>query len=415
MTNGTRVFLSCALGSIITWYDSLIFATATALVFSKLFFTGMGVFVPIVVFASGFLLRPVGSLFFGHFGDKIGRKNMLIYTLYLTGLSSVLIGLLPTYNDIGITATILLILCRAIQSIAFGGEWAASTTMLTEHNINSSNRGLIASVASSGWAPGMLLASAMFAIINSFGNEFFMSVGWRIPFLFSFMLMIVGVYIRSKISETPLFQLNKEKNNLQIWPVKSFAKEFWKKWILAVLAYQSSSLWAYAITVFGFSYVINHKMSTPAEITEMQLYILPILVLALIFWGWLGDKISRVKLFHINSVFAIVLGYPIFYWVSQGQILLPFLSFALVCAPQLASASGFFSEIYPSNVRQTGSGLTYMIASLLGAGLLTMLAQHIIYVTDDIMSVVPLFVGVSVVSLLASVALDKKQDLIDQR
>jgi MHS family proline/betaine transporter-like MFS transporter len=196
-------------------------------------------------------------------------------------------------------------------------------------------------------------------------------------------------------------------------PIKTFLDTNLKKWLVGSAAFLPSSIWAYAITVFGFSYVVNHQMISRAELTVLHLYIVPIMLGVLIFWAWLGDKVPRIKIFHFNAVASIVLAYPVFYWLSQGEVILPFLAFGLLSCPTLANAPGFFSEIYPSNVRQTGCGLTYTFGTFVGSGLLMMIVQKIMSITNDIMSVAPVFVAVGVIALIASVYLEKSKNLIN--
>ena len=191
MNNKTSAFLSCLLGGLICWYDFVIFGMATAMVFGKLFFTDMSFLVPAMVFAVGFATRPIGSVIFGHLGDKFGRKPVLISTLLLTAVCTVGVGLLPTYEQIGIAAPIALVILRILQTIALGGEWAATSTIMTEYNLESNKRGFWAGMLGSTLLLASVIASAMFTLVTSFGPDEFMSWGWRVPFLFSGVLLII--------------------------------------------------------------------------------------------------------------------------------------------------------------------------------------------------------------------------------
>jgi len=407
-----KVFVSCALGATIAWYDFIIFAAATALIFPKLFFPGMGFIIPILVFSVGLAARPLGSLIFGHFGDKFGRKNTLIATLYITGLSTVMIGLLPTYSDVGIYAPALLIFARIVQAFAFGGEVAAASTMLMEYNIKSPRRGLITSVVSSGWAIASILSALMFMIVTSFGDAFFSTWGWRIPFLCSALLMFVGIYIRLRILETPVFDQNKIDNRLHTLPIRTLISNYWKKMLLGAGAFQLSAAWAYGVSLFGFGYAINKELISRGSLSEMQFYITPILLAALIFFGWLGDKISRVRLFQLGAVMSLFFVYPVFTWIQQGNLVWAMLALCLIQIPAFASAPGFFAEIYPSSVRQTGVGVTFNLGTIIGAGIVPIIAQRILDVTGDITSVALLFMVLTVVGLISSFWLARDKNLI---
>src|SRR5580658_7690366 len=215
------VFASC-FGTIIEWYDFLIYATAAALVFNKAFFPTFdplaGTLAALGSYAVGFLARPLGGALFGHFGDRLGRKSMLVLTLFIMGVSTFCIGLLPTYASIGVLAPILLILLRVIQGIGLGGEWGGASLMVLEH-APSDKRGFYTSFVQIGFPIGLVLATSVFALATKLPDADFAAYGWRIPFLLSVVLLAVGTFVRWHVPETPVFESLKSRNALSANPV----------------------------------------------------------------------------------------------------------------------------------------------------------------------------------------------------
>ena len=400
---------SATLGATFAWYDFIIFNIAIALIFPKLFFPDMGYLIPILVFSVGFLARPLGSLIFGIIGDRFGRKISLVSTLYLTGLTTVAIGLLPTHAEIGILATVLLILARILQTVAFGGEWSAASTMIVEHHHSHPNKSLLASLISSGWPVGIILASAMFMLANSFGSEFFVEYGWRIPFLFSVFLLIIGAYTRRKVIETPMFEQALQAKSTTKFPIVDFLKNFKSDLFVGTVSFHLSAAWAYLIMIFGFGYVIQNNLVTRLELTQIQFMLSWVLLIAILFWGWLGDKIGPRNIFYIGIVSSLVLTVPVFQWIEQGNIALAFASLIFLNCPAFAVAPKLFCDLYPTEIRQTGSGITFNLGVVLGAGLIPILAQQILMSTGDIMQVAVLMIASTVIAATATVFLKSKQ------
>jgi len=403
-TSQKHIYASCVLGSLIAWYDFIIFGTATALVFSQLFFPDMGYIIPMLVFAVGFLSRPLGSFIIGHIGDKIGRRKTLLATLLLTGVSSVLIGLLPTHADIGITATVLLILCRILQTFALGGEWSAASTMMLEYNVEKPNKGFIGSTLSSGLALASALSAGAWALASAWGTEFLMSWGWRIPFLFSFVLVGLGVYMRHRVLETPVFESTQKVKN----PTASLLINHWPKVLLGAASTQVGAVWWYGITVFGFAYMANTLKIDRAVINQTWFYFTPLLFSALLFFGWVGDKFSRLLLYRTCAILSVLLVYPIFLLLGQGNIVLPiFLAIIVIQSMSFASDPTFFTELFPAELRQVGSGVTKSLSTLLAGGIVPLIATQLMITYNDIMYVAHLFIALSIVQVLATVMIKK--------
>lgn len=394
--------LSVSLGAAFAWYDFIIFNIAIALIFPKLFFPDMGYLIPMLVFTIGFFARPLGSLIYGYFGDRFGRKPSLVSTLYLTGLSTVAIGLLPTYEQIGLAATIIVILARIVQTIGFGGEWAASSTLLIEHNAGKSNRGLISSMVSSGWAMASLAAALMFMLVTAPGEEFFASVGWRIPFLLSGFLLVIGVYLRRRVTETEDFSRLVSNDTLEKSPLRALFSQHWQKIVTGALAMQLSAAWIYGIMIFGFSYIVQQGFHTKAYLSTIQFWTTWAILAGLLFWGWFSDRFDRRTLFWINSVASLILFWPVMQWVAQGDIVPAMLALILIQCPMFAVAPSYFSEMFPPSVRQSGGGVTFNLGVIIGGGLLPLAAQSIFSHTGDIMSVAWLFLASTLVGLIAT-------------
>lgn len=400
----SKVTLSSALGATFAWYDFTIFNLAIALVFPQLFFPDMGYLIPVLIFAVGFLARPLGGIIYGSLGDRFGRKRTLVATLYLTGITTTLIGFLPTHADIGITATVLLILARILQTVAFGGEWAAASTMIVEYHAQDSNKGLLAGLVSSGWAAANIMAALVFLVVTGFGDAFFLEWGWRIPFVLSVVLLAIGVYIRMRVLETPAFAQAQESQQLESHPVREVFRNHLRPLVTGAVAIQLAASWMYVILIFGFGFFLQNNLATRAELTQIQFAMSWVLLLALIFFGWLGDRIGRDRLFVFGALCSLVLMWPVIAWMQQGQVWLALLAMVVLACPAFVSAPALFAEMFPTRVRQTGSGISYNIGLVL-AGFSPLVAQQITLVTGDIANLVWLFAAISLLSLAASMKL----------
>ena len=251
------VFASC-FGTIIEWYDFLIYATAAALVLNKTFFPTFdplaGTLAALGTYAVGFLARPLGGALFGHFGDRLGRKSMLVLTLFIMGAQHLLIGLLPTYASIGVFAPTLLILLRIVQGIGLGGEWGGASLMVLEH-APSDKRGFYTSFVQIGFPIGLVLATFVFALVSKLPDADFISYGWRIPFLVSIVLLAMGIFVRSRVPETPVFEQLKARGGLaQQSGRRCRSARTRKPFLIAVGLKLSEVSWVYMLTVFVVGY-----------------------------------------------------------------------------------------------------------------------------------------------------------------
>ena len=400
-------FLSCFLGSFICWYDFFIFAIATATIFSPQFFPGLSFLIPLMVFAVGFLARPLGSIVFGHFGDRYGRKNILLATLVATASATVIIGLLPSYAQIGILAPILLIAMRVLQTFAFGAELAATSTIMYEFHSEKKNRGALGSFLSAALPLATVSAGLMFIFANSFGKAAFEEWAWRIPFLASAVLFIVGFYIRMRLEETPHFQKVEQDKKIREWPVATVIKEHWKKLFLAVGVSQVSAAWNYVLLIFGFAFLV--KMGIPrGTLTETLTMLAAFGVPLIILYGWIGDRFNRINMFQISTIGSAVLIIPILTWLNAGEFLMPLL-FGYLVFGKMGWAQGptLYAELFPAEVRQTGVGMIYNLSALIGGGIAPLIAQALFEQSNNIMSVGWLLLVLSVIAFASGVVLKR--------
>ena len=255
-----RVVLASFIGTSIEWYDFFLYGTAAALVFNRLFFPTLdplaGTMASFGTYAVGFFARPIGAIIFSHFGDRLGRKSMLILTLVSMGVATTIVGLLPTYASIGIAAPILLVVCRLVQGIAVGGEWGGAVLMTTEHS-PALKRGFYGSMVQIGFPLGMALGTASFFALSYLSDEQFLAWGWRIPFIASAALVAVGVFIRLRIPETPDFKDVLREGKLARFPVLETILRHPKDLIIGLGARITEISWIYVITIFGLNYAVQ--------------------------------------------------------------------------------------------------------------------------------------------------------------
>ena len=369
-TSIRKVALASFIGSTVEWYDFFIYGTATALVFGQLFFPSenplVGTLASFATFGVGFLFRPLGGAFFGHFGDKIGRKAMLIITLLVMGAATVLIGCLPTYNSVGILAPILLVLLRCVQGFSVGGEWAGGSLMVVEH-APEGRRGFYGSWPQVGPSAGTLLSAGVFAIFSSLPEEQFLAWGWRMPFLLSAVVVVVGLFIRLRIAESPVFEEVKETHTEARAPILDVFRTNAKNILLIAGMRLAINTTFYAATVFALSYatanlgISNSTMLTCILITAALGFVVkPV-------YGLLSDRIGRRPIYAAGSIIGALLAFPFFWALETRSAILIFLAFFLIIniSHDLNDAveSSFFSELFGARVRYTGAAMGHQLGA----------------------------------------------------
>ncbi|WP_345750684.1 MFS transporter [Microbacterium rhizophilus] len=379
-----RVLASSMIGSIVEYYDFILYATAASLIFASVFFEGMppaiGQLSAFATFAVGYLARPLGGIVFGHFGDRLSRKQMLVVSMLMMGVATVAIGLLPTPALIGVWAPILLVVLRVVQGISVGGEWGGATLMALEH-APESKRGFAAAFANAGGPAGGLLATFVVSGVSLATGDQFLVWGWRIPFLFSIVLILIGLLIRLKVAESPVFQRLEERAaeraEKQRLPITQVLLSHPRVVILTLVA----SLGFYAcqgiLTTWGVTQATNEGVAREAVLNIKGLAAVVTIVVAFVA-ARMSDRLGRRTVLIVGGVMGVIWAYPALLLMHDGT---PW-GFALavvigngVIQGILAGPIGaYISEQFPPAVRYTGASLAYQGASTLGAGFTPMIA-----------------------------------------
>ncbi|GGE27747.1 MFS transporter [Pullulanibacillus camelliae] len=384
-----KVVIGSFIGALIEWYDFFLYGTAAALVFNKIFFNHtdplIGTLLSLTTFAIGFISRPLGGIIFGHYGDKIGRKKVLIITILIMGLSTFLIGLMPSSQTIGIWAPILLCILRVLQGIGIGGEYGGAALMTIEHSPNS-KRGFWASLPQSASPAGILLSTGMFTLVSKLPEAQFMSWGWRIPFLISIVLLLVGVFIRSNVEESPEFKKNVlEKNNEANMPVVEILRTDLKSVLITLGARFGEAVSSNIFNVFAIAYITTQlKFNTTVSTTGIMLAS-AISIIACPIFGIISDKIGRKIIYLISAFFVMAFAFPFFGLLNTKIPLL--IALAIIIAYTFGPTMMFsvqsvlFAEQFDTKVRYTGLSIAYQFSSILG-GLTPLIATTLLVPLD---------------------------------
>lgn len=384
-TSIVQVATASLIGTSIEWYDFFIFGTAAALAFPKLFFPTLspisGQLASFLVFWVGFLGRPLGGIIFGHFGDRIGRKRMLVLTILLMGSGTFLIGAMPTYAMIGVLAPILLIVLRLCQGVAVGGEWGGAVLMATEHS-PAHRRGFFGSWPQIGVPVGVILSSLIFnASIAQFPGPSLLTIGWRIPFLLSIILVVVGLFIRMRIAETPDFEQLKINQAIDKAPILSVVRHNWKTVLLAGGAFfvVNGSFYIFITFLVSYGTDILHVPSSYILNATLIGSVVSLVVLPLA--GAWTDRVGRLPVYLGGAVLMAIVAFPAFWLVDMK---LPWGIILGVCLGQFALSmmygpqAAFFSELFGANVRYSGASLGYQAASVVAGGLAPTIATTLL-------------------------------------
>lgn len=379
------VAAASAVGTTIEWYDFLIYATAASLVLNKLFFPSQDPFVgkllSIGTIGVGFFARPLGAILFSHFGDRIGRKSMLILTLVSMGVATTLIGLLPTYASIGVAAPLMLVACRLVQGIAVGGEWGGAVLMTTEHS-PSEMRGFYGSIVQIGFPLGMALGTASFFALAYLGDGEFASWGWRIPFVASAALVVIGVFIRLRIEETPDFKRVLRDGNVSRFPVIETICSHPKDLIIGLGARITEISWIYVLTVFGLSYAVTNLGLSRSLVLGAIALGAAVELITIPLFGGLSDRVGRRTIYMVGCVAAICLSFPVFWAIATRDPVIVVLAFVIGMSVghgiMYGVQASFLSEMFPSNLRYSGASLGYQIAAPIGGELVPLAAAAMV-------------------------------------
>jgi MHS family shikimate/dehydroshikimate transporter-like MFS transporter len=371
----THVLLASAVGSALEWYDFFIYGTASALVFGELFFpkydTYIGTLAAYATFAVGFIARPFGGLFFGHFGDRIGRKPMLVATILLVGGGTFLIGCLPTYASIGIWAPILLLLMRLLQGFGAGAEYGGAVILAVEF-APPGRRGFYGGFAPMGVTVGNLLAAGVFYLVTMMSRDDLLSWGWRLPFLVSLLLLGLGVYIRAKVSETPIFQEVGAKKPPLKAPAIEALRRHPRNFLVVIGARLAENGLGYLFPVFGLGYVINTlHMSKEVAITGVMLGNFAE-VFGILFFSWLSDKVGRRPVYMGGALFSAAFAFPFFMMTNTLDPTLICLAFVIIMGigggAMFGPQAAFFAELFGPRLRFSGFAFARELGSIIAGG-----------------------------------------------
>ncbi|SEQ26471.1 Major Facilitator Superfamily protein [Faunimonas pinastri] len=368
-----KVAFASLIGTFIEFYDYFIYGAAAALVFPKLFFSTMPPAVATIVsFATlgvTFITRPLGALIFGHYGDTVGRKAMLLLSLTIMGLSTFAIGLLPGYATLGIAAPILLVVIRLLQGVAVGGEWGGATTMIIEY-APERLRGFFGSFVQLGNVFGLLVSTGAFALVSAQPEQWFLSWGWRLPFLASLVLLLAGLFIRMKIQEPPAFERLKQENATQAMPIRVVLSRYRREILLAAGMRIGENVLGYLIISWVLSYATTRLGFSRAQVLEGVMLGAASGIVTFPLFGWLSDKLGRRAVFLFGAVGTVLYAFPFFWLMQTGSA--PLLQLALVIgyggflAPMYALQPSYFSELFATDIRYTGVSLGCQLASIIG-------------------------------------------------
>ena len=383
-----KVLAGTLVGTTIEWYDFFIFAQLTATLLSPLFLAplnesnpGLAQILSFALIGISFLFRPLGAVIAGHLGDRLGRKAMLVFTLVMMGAATALIGVLPTYAQIGAWAPVLLILLRVIQGFSAGGEWGGAALMAVEH-APISRRGLFGAYPQIGVPVGMILATGLLFFLNtSMSKEDFAAWGWRVPFLLSIVLIVVGYLIRRAVAESPVFQEMAMRKKESKAPLGELIRNHKLPVLYSTLIFIGNNAAGYLLIAFFISYATKTlKMPTPQILLATTLASFGWLIFTLV-GGWLSDRIGRVKTFLIGYAIVFAWMIPMFALIDTKDIMLYGVAlFVLTVGLGLSYGpmSAMYAEMFPANVRYSGISIGYAFGAILGGAFAATIAESLL-------------------------------------
>jgi MFS family permease len=362
-----RVAIGCSVGATIETYDFIGFGIAAALYFNTAFFPNTdplsGTLLSFATLGIGFAVRPLGGIIGGYLGDRIGRKPVLVGSLLLMGVATVLIGCLPTYQQVGVWAGILLVAVRVVQGLAFGAEWGGAILMCFEH-APWRKKGLYTGITQAGFPVGLLMANFAFLVSVGLGDQW----AWRVPFLLSAVLIVVGILIRLKIEESPEFEELKEEGEISKNPLLEVLRDDWRN-IVRAFCLRIAETAGYAVSVtFILSYLSSQKLADRATTLTALMIAAALGIVATTLWGALTDRIGRRPVYLLGTALTVAWGVPLFLVVNTGAaiaIIIAFIVSYTICQNSLAGVQGaWFSELFAAKTRTTGASLAYQLSAV---------------------------------------------------
>jgi MFS transporter, MHS family, shikimate and dehydroshikimate transport protein len=403
-----KVALASLIGTTIEWYDFFIYGTAAALVFPALFFPEFsetaGTLAAFATFGVGFFARPVGGIVFGHFGDRIGRKTMLVLTLTIMGVATTLIGLLPTYAAIGVAAPLLLVVLRFCQGLGVGGEWGGAVLMAVEHS-PAEKRGFFGSWPQMGVPAGLILSNLSFLAVASLPEEQFTAWGWRIPFLLSIALVAVGLFIRLRIMESPAFRRVQETNTEARMPIVDVVRTYPKQVLLAAGAFLVINAYFYILVSYLINYATAEAGMSNSAILTVVLISSVVSFFAMPFFAALSDRFGRRPIYLLGVVGMGVSAFLLFwatdtasFWLVLPAHILGLGALSMSYGPQAA----FYAEMFGTRVRYSGISLGYQGGSIFGGALAPFIATWLFAQTQTSTSIAVYVAALAVLSFVCA-------------
>jgi metabolite-proton symporter len=381
--------LASMMGTTIEWYDFFLYGTAAALIFNKIFFPAFdpitGTLAAFATYSVGFFARPLGGFVFGHFGDKLGRKSMLLITLFLMGIPTILIGLIPSYESIGYWAAVLLVLMRFLQGIAVGGEWGGAVLMAVEH-APEGKKGFFGSLPQTGVAPGLILSSLAMGAVASLPEEDMLSWGWRLPFLASVALLLVGWWIRAKVAESPDFEQMSKKGKQVPIPALEVLRHYPREVLLVVGGRLAEVTWFYTVVTFALAYATTTLGVERSVMLDATVWGAFAALFTMPLFGVLGDKIGFKWVFMAGTICMLAFSSTFFSMLgsldSRTITLALVIAIGLVYAALYGPQGGLFSTQFPPEVRYSGISIAVQVSGAIGGGLAPLVATSLLAYGD---------------------------------
>lgn len=377
--------LASMMGTTIEWYDFFLYGTAAALIFNKIFFPAFdpitGTLAAFATYSVGFFARPLGGFVFGHFGDKLGRKSMLLITLFLMGIPTILIGLIPSYESIGYWAAVLLVLMRFLQGIAVGGEWGGAVLMAVEH-APEGKKGFFGSLPQTGVAPGLILSSLAMGAVASLPEEDMLSWGWRLPFLASVVLLLVGWWIRAKVAESPDFEQMSKKGKQVPIPALEVLRHYPREVLLVVGGRLAEVTWFYTVVTFALAYATTTLGVERSVMLDATVWGAFAALFTMPLFGVLGDRIGFKWVFMAGTICMLAFSSTFFSMLSSLDsktiTLALVIAIGLVYAALYGPQGGLFSTQFPPEVRYSGISIAVQVSGAIGGGLAPLVATSLL-------------------------------------
>jgi MFS transporter, MHS family, shikimate and dehydroshikimate transport protein len=403
-----QIVAASVIGTMIEWYDFLIYGTAAALIFNKLFFPSFDPFAGTLAafgsYAVGFVTRPLGGAIFGHFGDKIGRKTMLMLTMIIMGAGTFLIGCLPTYEQIGVWAPITLIGLRLLQGIGIGGEWGGATLMVIEHAPHG-KRGFFGSLVQVGFPLGVATSTGIFLLVTQMPEHNFLSWGWRIPFLISIVLVGVGLFIRLRLSETPAFNRIQQSQAIARRPLLEVIARHPKAFFIAVGMKVSEVAWVYVLTVFTIVYATSKLGLSRSVILNGIVAAAMLEVLTIPLFGALSDRIGRKPMYVAGAVLSAAFAFPIFWLLETRDPSIILITIAVAMSithgAMFGPQAAYMPELFGTRVRYSGASLGCQISAAISGGFSPIIAAALSGWAGATWPVSLYLVGLALITLMA--------------